>query len=397
MIRILILTSSTGGGHDARARAFVAWMDRLYKNEVETRVESMLENSSRIAAFGVWFYNFIQKYAPWFHVPYYIIIEGLSLLGTKKVTFGRSYYEKLILEYRPHLIFSVHDCLNRGYFHTARELLGEGRVRCVTYCSEFTGSFGYSRNWVDRSVDLFISRTREAHDHAVKALGLPEENASIYGQFLEPHAYDPKMSHEESYRYLREELSLNADRKTLLLGTGGAGANNHMEILHAIGTYGNVYQAIVVCGRNEKTLLDVRRWQERNPSFKCYVVDFTDDIYRLMQVSDCILTRGGTTTCSEALHFGCQIVFNAIGGVMPQESLTLNYFLRKGAAVKISKASEFADLLARWERFPEEKAAMKERFRALRFSGDPSAGPRHLVQLAREARHEESASLEKEV
>ena len=41
------------------------------------------------------------------------------------MTFGRAYYLQVLREYRPHLIFSVHDCLNRGYFQLARETLGE--------------------------------------------------------------------------------------------------------------------------------------------------------------------------------------------------------------------------------------------------------------------------------
>tara|TARA_B110000037_G_scaffold198159_1_gene236818 strand:- start:397 stop:1515 length:1119 start_codon:yes stop_codon:yes gene_type:complete len=368
-------------------------MQRLYPDQVDTRVESMLEDSSGLAAFGVWFYNFIQRYAPWFHIPYFLLIEGLSLFGSKRVSLGRSYYESVVLEYRPHLVFSVHDCLNRGYFYTARELLGANHVRCATYCSEFSGKFGYSRNWVDRSVDLFISRTSEAHDYAVKALGLPEGSGSVYGQFLEPHAYDGMMNHDEAYRFVAKDLGLSSDRKTILLGTGGAGANNHLDVLEAIKSFGHEYQAIVVCGRNEATFQEVSDWQERNPTFRCHVLAYTDDIYRLMQVSDMILTRGGTTTCSEALHFGCLIVFNGIGGVMPQESLTLNYFQNAEAGVPIGSAHAFANILGRWARFPEEKRAMKIRFGELKFQGDPSAGPRHLVELATEAMEAEKSMM----
>lgn len=383
MIRILILTSSTGGGHDARARAFVAWMQRLHPNTVETRVEQMLEHSSRLAAFGVWFYNFIQNYAPWLHVPYYIVVEGLSLLGSKRPSLGGRYFEKVLNAFRPHLIFSVHDCLNRGYFYTARKLLGEGHVRCATYCSEFSGGFGYSRNWVEQSVDLYISRTREAHDYAVNSLGLPEASGRVYGKFLEPHAYDAPMDDRERFRYLTEDLKLNSSRKTILLGTGGAGANNHIDVLNAIRAFDHEYQAIVVCGRNERTFEQVQKWMLRNPRFLCHVVGYTSDIYRFMQVSCMVLTRGGTTTCSEALHFGCQIVFNGMGGTMPQESLTVRYFMKAKAAAKITSAREFGELLGCWNRCPDRRSAISQQFAKLRFTGEPRDGVDHLFSLAR--------------
>src|SRR5690606_38181574 len=79
-LRILVLTSSTGGGHDARAHAFARWVKQLYGWSVDVRIESMLEDSSGIARFGVGFYNFIQKHAPWLHHPYYLLIEMLALV-----------------------------------------------------------------------------------------------------------------------------------------------------------------------------------------------------------------------------------------------------------------------------------------------------------------------------
>ena len=132
-LRILVLTSSTGGGHDARAVAFSKWVKRLYGWSVEVRIEAMLEDSSPLNRFGVWFYNFIQKHAPWLHHPYYLMIEGLRFLNGRTVWLGNRYYTQVLENYRPHLVFSVHDCLNRGYFQTARRVLGPDRVRCATY------------------------------------------------------------------------------------------------------------------------------------------------------------------------------------------------------------------------------------------------------------------------
>ena len=141
-IRILVLTSSTGGGHDARAEAFAEWCFLLYRHEVDVRIEQMLEKSSVINRAGVNFYNKIQTSAPWVHKAFYAFIELQSILNKDTVSLGRGYYTDVIREYRPHLVLSVHDCLNRGYFQLARRLLGPDNVMCATYCGEFSGGWG---------------------------------------------------------------------------------------------------------------------------------------------------------------------------------------------------------------------------------------------------------------
>src|ERR1700755_129072 len=148
-VRILVLTSSTGAGHDARAQAFAEWCFELYRHDVDVRIEQMLEKSSGFFSACVNFYNWIQKKSPWLHKAFYLFVGLLIFLNKSRVICGRASYERVLLEYKPHLIFSVHDCLNRGYFQLARKLLGPENVRCAIYCGEFSGGWGYSRNWIE--------------------------------------------------------------------------------------------------------------------------------------------------------------------------------------------------------------------------------------------------------
>ncbi len=386
-LRILVLTSSTGGGHDARATAFRRWVRELYGWEVDVRVESMLEDSSNVARFGVSFYNFIQRHAPWLHHPYYLLVEGLSFLNKNEVSLGRRYYDEVLRSYKPHLVFSVHDCLNRGYFQHARKVLG-GRVRCATYCSEFSGGYGYSRNWVEPSVDLYVSRTETAKNYAVSRLKLDAGRIAVRGQFLMPRIYNEALTPIERHRFITERLGLRSDRRIVFLTTGGAGANNHIALLEVLKRHSDKYQAVVVCGRNQKVFIEASRWKESNPDFSCNITGYTNEIHLYMQAADFVVTRGGTTTCAEALHFNCPIVFNGFGGVMPQEKLTVKYFMQDNAAVKIGKAEDFEALLADWFRSSGKFTELKRRFSKMRFKDDPRDTIRLLVELARDAASE---------
>jgi len=380
-VRILVLTSSTGGGHDARAEAFAEWCFQLYRHDVEVRIEQMLEKSSAVNRAGVNFYNRIQQSAPWVHKAFYAVVEGLSILNGNTVTLGKAYYLKVLREFRPHLIFSVHDCLNRGYFQLAREVLGAERVRCATYCGEFSGGWGYSRNWIEPSVDLYLSRTATARDYALK-LGIPPARTRVRGSLMHPRAYLETVNAVERRVLLSKRFGLDPDRFTVFLATGGNGANNHFALLPELLRHADRLQAIVICGRNKEVYNEILQWRANHPEFGCYVEGFSEIVHVLMQVSEVIVTRGGTTTCAKALHFRCPIVFNAFGGIMPQESLTWKFFHNGAASPKIENAEDFAALIDHWMAHRVVYDQWREKFLQLRYEEDPTVVIDELVGLA---------------
>ena len=380
-IRILILTSSTGGGHDARAEAFAEWCFQLYRHEVDVRIEQMLEKSSVVNRAGVGFYNRIQKVAPWLHTAFYTFVELLSYINSRDVTFGRSYFIGVLREYQPHLILSVHDCLNRGYFQLARETLGADRVRCVTYCGEFSGGWGYSRNWIEPSVDLYFSRTPTARDFAVK-FGIAPEKSRVRGNLMLPRALLETVTPAERGNFRVKRLGLRPDLFTVFLATGGNGANQHLELLPKLVKYADRVQAIVICGKNKQSYNELVHWRANHPEFNCYLEGYSEVVHLLMQASDAIVTRGGTTTCAKALHFRCPIIFNAFQGIMPQEELTWKFFRNGAASNKIENAADFARIIDTWMDDPATYARVKENFLKLRYDEDPTLLIDEIVELA---------------
>jgi processive 1,2-diacylglycerol beta-glucosyltransferase len=380
-VRILVLTSSTGGGHDARAEAFAEWCFELYRHDVDVRIEQMLEKSSFINRLGVNFYNHIQASAPWVHKLFYAVVELQSLLNQKTVTLGRAYYLSVLREYRPHLILSVHDCLNRGYFQLAREELGADAVRCATYCGEFSGGWGYSRNWIEPSVDLYFSRTATAQDYALKR-GIAPEKARVRGYLMRPKAHVEVVAAADRGRFLQGRLGLRPDLFTVFLATGGNGANNHFDLLPALVSRADRCQAIVICGRNKEAYNEMVHWRSQHPEFNCYVEGYSEIVHLLMQVSDVIVTRGGTTTCAKALHFRCPIIFNAFGGIMPQEELTWKYLRNGAASDKVESGADFERIIGAWLSDPSVYARVRENFLRLRSEEDPTVLIAELVELA---------------
>lgn len=380
-VRILVLTSSTGGGHDARAEAFADWCFTLYRHGVDVRIEQMLEKSSVVNRGGVNLYNWIQKRIPFLHSMYYAVVELLSVLNRRTVTLGRRYYLRVLEEYKPHLIFSVHDCLNRGYFQLARTTLGADRVRCVTYCGEFSGGWGYSINWIEPSVDLYFSRTPTARDFAVRK-GIPADRCRVRGHLMLPRSHTEVLDQRERLDFKVRRLGLRPELFTVFLATGGNGANNHFALLPALLRHADRVQVIAICGKDKETYHELMHWRAQHPELAFYIEGYSEQVHLLMQVSDVIVTRGGTTTCAKALHFRCPILFNAFGGIMPQESLTWKFFRNGAASQKIESATEFERILARWLAESSLFADYRRRFLGLRYEEDPTLIIDEIVDLA---------------
>ncbi|PTY07279.1 glycosyltransferase [Opitutaceae bacterium EW11] len=383
-IRILVLTSSTGGGHDARAQAFAEWCFQLYRHKVDVRIEQMLEKSSVVNRSGVSFYNWIQRNLPILHTGFYTIVEALSLLNRRTVLLGRGYYHKVIEDYKPHLIFSVHDCLNRGYFQLARRLLGANNVRCATYCGEFSGGWGYSINWIEPTVDLYISRTATARDYAVKK-GIPVDRTLVRGHLMRPRSHIEVIGRDDIGSFRVKQLGLKPDLFTVFLATGGNGANNHFALLPALHKHADKCQVIIICGKNKETYNELIHWRANNPELNCYVEGYSEIMHLHMQASDAIVTRGGTTTCAKALNFRCPIIFNAFGGIMPQERLTWKFFHNGAQSEKIESGADFGRLIDDWMSYPEHYTAYRDRFNSLRYEEDPTIVIEELVNLAGDA------------
>jgi processive 1,2-diacylglycerol beta-glucosyltransferase len=372
--RVLVLTSSTGSGHDMRALAFAQWCRQLFGGTPEVRIEHVIEKGSLLGRFGVWVYNTIHRHCPVLHNVYFFIVEVFVFTHTRKVGFGGRYYRKILMDYRPELVFSVHDSTNRGYFEDARRVLGE-TVRCVTYCGEFSGGYGYSRNWVNPSADLFIARTERARRHAVK-LGIPRGKSAVFHKLLPPACFEGRMPGGEKPEHLRQ-LGLDPDKFTLFLATGGYGANHHSSFLRALFPLSGKIQVIVICGRNQTVHEKLTRWSRAHPGFRIYIEGYSNRVSDFLQLADAVVTRGGANTTMEALHFACPLVYNALGGLMPQELCTVRYFLDRGAARLIRSSRDLVDVIDDWG----DRGEAYERVRKAMAALHVEENPEDLVRL----------------
>jgi processive 1,2-diacylglycerol beta-glucosyltransferase len=371
--RLLVLTSATGAGHDTHAQATAAWCNRFFRDEVRVTVSHALEDSHAFYRGAVHFYNIVQRRAPWFHHLYYNTIELLDAINHGGVGLGRDYVVRMLRHLRPDAVLSVHDCLNRGYFELVHKVLGPA-VKCATYCPEFEGGYGFSRNWVNPRGDFYFSRTDETRREAQRR---GAADAITAGHWVPPSFYHGT---DEAPGPL-EKLQFRPDVFTLLLSTGGAGAQNHRAILRALDPLAARLQVIALCGRDEEGRVELEAWAARETSLQVRCLGFTDRMPQLLRAVTAVVARAGATTAGETLLCGCPVIFNGLGGMMPQELPTWRYFRKRGIGFAALTAGGVLDHVVRWLERPGELAAVRERLARIRDDRTPQAALEKLLDL----------------
>jgi processive 1,2-diacylglycerol beta-glucosyltransferase len=216
---------------------------------------------------------------------------------------------------------------------------------------------------------------------------MPPERTTVRGYLMQPRQHIGLMDEPACAAYLEEELELRPDLFTVFLATGGNGANNHIDFLNELLPFADKVQAIVICGKNREVYNQVLHWRTEHPQLNCFLDGFSETVHLLMQVSDVIVTRGGTTSCAKALHFRCPILFNAIGGVMPQESLTVKFFSRGAGVEMIRNAADLGRIIGGWMADRSSYEHFRQDFLKLRYEENPTRLITELVDLAQEVSH----------
>ncbi len=333
-MKLLILSSSTGGGHDMRANALKGWS--LERNW-EVLISHPLETTFKFYALGSNFYNLIQKKWPAFHNLYFYFLEIANLHRNKFSILGtRKWLEKLN-KFQPNIIVSVHAHLNHGYLEILKENLNSS-FKFIVYCGELGDSFGFSRHWINYKADCFMGPFEETCNAALKR-GMPKDKIFEAGPLLRRAFYEVPTKLEKEKRLLK--FGISSAQPYALLGTGANGVNQHLKVLSALKKQKGNLQVVALCGGNIEIFQKIELIKKSYP-FNVVPLQTIDDrdMAILLKNAEFLFARPGAGTTTEAVACGTPMIFDVSGGIMPQERNNLNFwFGRSSAIVKLKNPS----------------------------------------------------------
>lgn len=372
MTRVLILTSSTGGGHDMRANALKSWAEKESDLGVNVTIHQALEETHGLYRFGVGVYNWIQRAWPRLHHLYFNFLELAGMHRNAKGLLGKEKFRKVLEAVQPHIVLSTHAHLNHAFFDFARENCGPN-LRCVTYCGELHGSYGFSRHWVNPQADLFIGAVSETRQAAISRT-MPEERSMVGGFLLRPPFFEADPDPNTRSNFIREGLQLDPAKFILVLGTGANGANNHLAFLEEFSRQRVYPQIVALCGKNEKARVAISSWAEQHPELSVRALPRTE-VDQLFRSASLLLARPGTGITSEAILCGCPLVFNCLGGVMPQERITVEFAKAHGFEQSIHRPSQLPPIVDRLIKHTTECEALRLAMQ----KAAPQGSPREIL------------------
>ena len=159
----------------------------------------------------------------------------------------------------------------------------------------------------------------------------------------------------------RLELGLDPDKPTILLMSGSMGYGSLVKTMKEIDALPTDLQIISVCGRNQqaKEEIDGLTLSKTVRNF-----GYTEQVSLLMDAADCIVTKPGGLTTSEALAKNLPLIIsNPIPG---QEERNTEFLVNNGVAMVVSKTYRLSDAIYQLFYDPARLDSMRHNITLLR-------------------------------
>lgn len=354
--KILIISSDTGGGHKSAAAAVVEGAERFWKGDSKTvRVIKAVEESHHITEKLVNIYNWILKNRQhWMKYLYWVINkvrpETREFFMKRCIVFCKEQFEK----WCPHVVVSVHPLTQHIFARILKELNLLGEIPLVTIVTD--PCYGFWKGWACDDVSLYLVANDDARRQLID-YGISPEKIKISGMPINPKFHEVS---EKDAQKAREAYGLNPDKFTVFVNAGWIGGGNIPQIFKELIAGELDVQAIFLAGKNEELKKEAEKLA-KTAKFPVKVIGYSDEVEKLMQSANVMVSKLGGLTTFEALACHLPIIADTTTPPMPQEAGTVKLIAQKGAGILLEKASDIVptirNLVTDSKKYAEMKAA----------------------------------------
>ena len=137
----------------------------------------------------------------------------------------------------------------------------------------------------------------------------------------------------------RQAFGLDAEKFTVFVNAGWIGGGNIPQIFRELVAGELDVQAIFLAGKNEELKREAEELA-KTAKFPVKVIGYSDEIEKLMQSANVMVSKLGGLTTFEALACRLPIIADGTTPPMPQEAGTVKLIAQKGAGILLEKASD---------------------------------------------------------
>lgn len=330
-MRVLLLSVTAGFGHHATAKAV---SDQLKEQGVVTETIDVYEVINRFIKEAIdKGYLFSSKHTKELYRRFYSLAENhgqsywsgalqplnlVNELGAKK-------FARCIDDFAPDAIVCTHIFAAQ----LVDELKQRELVTVPTYgiCTDYT----LHPFWEDVPRIEYVVIASELLVHRCVQRGISRERLLPLG--IPVHQkFNVPIPREEA----AAALGIDPARPTILMMGGSMGYANHQKTIERLSEIGWPFQLLVVCGNNKKGLAQLEKLAEEY-SGPCDLrpYGFVDNVDVMMSASDCIITKPGGLTVSEALARHLPMLL--VDPIPGHEERNVEFLLNNGMALAVTK------------------------------------------------------------
>lgn len=331
--KILIISSDTGGGHRSAAKVIADGIEKFWKGEsAAVRTIKAVEESHHITEKMVRGYNWLlQNKQHWMKYLYWVINkirpETREFFHKRCVGYVHSQFEK----WCPHVVVSVHPLTQHIFGRILRELNLKDQIPLVTVVTD--PCYGFWKGWACDDVSLYLVANDDARRQLVD-YGVSPERIKISGMPVDPKFREVD---EKDAQTARRAYGLDPDKFTVFVNAGWIGGGNIPKIFKEFVRGEMDVQAIFLAGKNEELRLEAEQLA-KTAKFPIKVIGYSDEIEKLMQSANIMISKLGGLTTFEALACRLPIIADATTPPMPQEAGTSQMIERKGAGILLKRS-----------------------------------------------------------
>src|SRR3954468_651809 len=338
--KILIISSDTGGGHKSAAAAIVAGVQKFWGGDsYAVRVVRAVEESGHLSAKLVAFYNWVLCHRQhWMKYLYWCVNrfrpETREFFHRRSIGFVRDLFER----WCPHVVVSVHPLTQHIFARVLKELGLADKVPLVTVVTD--PCYGFWKGWACDDVTLYLVASDEARRQLID-YGVSPEKIKISGMPVHPKFHEVEPADAQ---LARRAYGLDPDKFTVFVNAGWIGGGNIPQIFREFVRGELDVQAIFLAGKNEELRKEAEEIA-KTAKFPVKVIGYSDEIEKLMQSANVMISKLGGLTTFEALACRLPIIADATTPPMPQEAGTVNLIEKRGAGILLKRASDIVPII----------------------------------------------------
>lgn len=241
---------------------------------------------------------------------------------------------RFIQAYEPDLVVCTHFfCTSVAAFARQRSNRSFGVVAHVS------DPFHAHGLWVNLLADELVICSQEVKAQ-LRSLSQPEERMTVLPFPIHPRFFQPVTTSRED---LLDALGLDPVRLTILASFGGEGIGDMTTYLRHIYLSALPVNLIVVCGRNEELLQEMRLLALRPSSVRMAPLGFVHNMNELAEAADVGLVKAGPATLLELLAKGCPVMVTQVAAKV--EEGNLRFVTEQGLGWDVRQPETFHEVL----------------------------------------------------